>query len=162
VDFPELFTLLLVIGILYIIHHTVVPIYDTSLWIYYMAEQGTPYTNWDEAWPIFSSVLFGISLLKIFDLIFVLLLYLDTFKRLRVDSILFLEICLITSQIVSLVSLFVKLLMLILEAALPDDLQYFRLNTKQGEVHLWETGPDSVKVILDIVSLIIKITAMIF
>jgi len=64
------------VAVIYVIFRAFEVIYNTVVWSLYMAEYeiGTPYTNWDEGWSIFSTIFFAISILELFANVTVFLL----------------------------------------------------------------------------------------
>jgi NADH:ubiquinone oxidoreductase subunit 6 (subunit J) len=56
-------------------------IYDLSLFIVYMVNIETPYTDWETAWPYYASMFFGFSLFTFIELAYLILIVFFTFDE---------------------------------------------------------------------------------
>merc|ERR1711976_7904 len=119
-----------------------------------MVYDGTAYTNWSEAWPWFATFSFALAILNFLGFVIASIILYVTEEYNSVEDPLITTL-LVSVQVPMLILILVKIFMIILEAIWPE-VGIFQVNGYPGTAHLWELGPDSVKLILILVNFTTK------
>lgn len=136
-----------------------ISLYDTFVWVLYMVNEGTAYTNWNKAWPWFSTISFVLAFHILFDIVFWIvyaaLVPEDWFKSEETLWVYFIVVTAIQGAyfILSLtksILIFIELL---------EGFDIFDIEGA-GHQHLWELGPNIITMLCSASTIILIWTSI--